>query len=119
AGEGCSKPDLRSTLKIGASSTYEDQYMLMMEEVWNTRPSNFLWMEYPQFIQPLHFQRISEKLNQLLSPPPPSWNVPRELSIPIFNPSIVAIDQPQLAEAFLLAARMSNGPGCPLFQTAG
>ncbi|KAF4661765.1 hypothetical protein FOZ61_002963 [Perkinsus olseni] len=103
--------------KAGASSTYEDQYMLMMEEVWNTRPSNFLWMEYPQFIQPLHFQRISERLNQLLSLPP-SWNVPRELSIPIFNPSIVAIDQPQLAGAFLLTARMSNGPGCPHFQTA-
>ncbi|KAF4714020.1 hypothetical protein FOZ62_003769, partial [Perkinsus olseni] len=100
-----------------ASSTYEDQYMLLMEEVWNTRPSNFLWMEYPQFIQPLHFQRLSEKLNQLLSPPP-SWNVPPGLSIPIFNPSIVAIDEPQLAGAFLLTARMSNGPGCPHFQTA-
>ncbi|CAJ1345673.1 unnamed protein product, partial [Effrenium voratum] len=69
---------------------------------------NFLWHRYPGMLRSSGRETLSARLMRSLSAPA-GWFSRAPAFVPLFNPSVLALQD----GSFLVALRMSNGPGCP------
>ncbi|CAJ1383298.1 unnamed protein product [Effrenium voratum] len=94
--------------KLISEEAYEEQFIFRVDEFHATRKENFLWHRYPGMLRSSGRETLSARLMRSLSAPA-GWFSRAPAFVPLFNPSVLALQD----GSFLVALRMSNGPGCP------